>query len=350
MNVLLLAQAPNSPSTRFRILPYLERMKSARIRCVLSPLPSPAAHHLALARATFHAREILSRVRGLSRTRDFDVVLLQKKLASIPLRGLDLLLSAARGRLLYDFDDAVFLPHEGIMTGLKGKLLQARDQTRKLIQMSKAVTAGNDYLAGFARRYCDRVHLVPTAVDPEKLKPRAKSGRAIVVGWSGSASTNKYLNLVAPALQRAWRKHRFKVLVMSSSAEGLDLGSVPFDFHPWSAETEAETIARFDIGLGPLPRDDWARGKCALKLLQYMACEVPAVASPVGANADVIHHAQNGLLADGLDEWEEALNQLVESPALRKQLGKAGRATVIERYSTDVVWPKFLRALEEAAG
>ena len=136
---------------------------------------------------------------------------------------------------------------------------------------------------------------------------------------------------------------------MSNSTEGLGLGAMPFEFRLWSPETEAETIAQLDVGLGPLPHDDWARGKCALKLLQYMACEVATVASPVGANAVVIRHRQNGLLADSLDEWEKALNQLIENAPLRRKLGKAGRATVIEHYSVDVVWPKFLAALEEAA-
>jgi glycosyltransferase involved in cell wall biosynthesis len=169
-----------------------------------------------------------------------------------------------------------------------------------------------------------------------------------VIGWSGSASTLRYLEVLRPILVQLARRRRYRLRVMYNGPghrwDGLDV-----DWLPWSRATEIEGLLRMDIGLMPQPDEEWAKGKCGLKALQYMALGIPTVASHNGVLPEIIGHGRSGLLADRPDEWLECLVRLLDDWTLRAAIGRAGRETVRERYSSAKHAPRVAAALRAAA-
>jgi glycosyltransferase involved in cell wall biosynthesis len=213
--------------------------------------------------------------------------------------------------------------------------------------MSDLVVAGNAYLADFARQHNPRVEVVPSSVDTDRFVPPAvRPGVARpVLGWTGSSTSQTYLEAFAPVLADVVRRTGVELRVHSDRPP--DLPGIPFVWRPWSPATEAAEVAAFDIGIMPMPDDPWARGKCAMKALIYMACGVPAVCSDVGTNREVIHHGANGLLARTADDWVAAISALAADPSLRASLGAAGRRTVEEGYSTAICGERFARLVRQ---
>jgi glycosyltransferase involved in cell wall biosynthesis len=176
--------------------------------------------------------------------------------------------------------------------------------------------------------------------------PRDDGGPPIV-GWSGSFSTVQHLEHARPALERLARDRRFRLRVVGG--DGVTMAGIDVECRPWRADTEVGDIASFDVGLMPLPDDPWARGKCGLKALQYMALGIPAVVSPVGVNAEIVEHGRNGLVASSQEDWVTSVGRLLDDIELRRQLGAAARLTVEQRYSASVVAPQVARIFAETA-
>ena len=207
--------------------------------------------------------------------------------------------------------------------------------------------AGNEFLADYARRYNDAVHVIPTCVDTTKFIPRAddRRGAAVpVIGWIGTPTTAPYLQALQSVLQEVARTHRF-VLRVCGAGSPLVIPGVTIEQMPWTLDSEVALFNTCDIGVYPLTDDEWARGKCGFKAIQFMACGVPVVAAPVGVNRDIVEDGVNGLLASTPAEWVEKLRRLIDDPALRATLGRAGRGTIEERYSLNVNAPKMVDAV-----
>lgn len=241
-----------------------------------------------------------------------------------------------RKKIIYDFDDAIWLTdrkHESAFL----HIVKWRSKVASICKWSFRVSGGNDYLCSYARQFNKNVVYNPTTIDTEHLhNPVAysikKDPDKVVIGWSGSHSTLKYLKELEPVLLKLETKYpELELLVIADKAPELAITNLRF--LPWSFETEINGLLEADIGIMPLPDDEWAKGKCGFKALQYMALEIPAVASTVGVNASIITDNQNGFLCDRPDEWLLNLEQLIQDPTLRTQVGKAGRTTVISRYS-----------------
>jgi len=243
-------------------------------------------------------------------------------------------------RHIVDYDDAWFLTYRN-KPGLGGKL-------EKVMARATAVTVGNSYLAEYARRWCSRVEILPTTVDAEIYQPRqaSQSRDELVIGWMGSPSTAPNLRLIEGALAALAGERKLRVWCVGAGAD-FGLPGVPIEKRMWSEEHEVEEIQQFDIGINPLVDNDFTRGKCGYKLIQYMACAVPVVASPVGANCEIVEQGKNGYLATTRDEWIDALRQLADDPHLRWRLGQAGRKRVEEKYSLQAVLPHMLSFYRE---
>jgi glycosyltransferase involved in cell wall biosynthesis len=193
------------------------------------------------------------------------------------------------------------------------------------------------------------VEVLPTTIDVDVYRPQPREGRDLVrVGWSGSPTTAAHLRSMEGALRRLLDKFPIELVIMGDPAFRL-AGTPRVTVVPWSSDREIAEVGAFDIGLMPLPDDDWSRGKCGFKALLYMALGVPPVVSPVGVNTEIVSDGENGLLASSEDEWVEAVGRLVRDAPLRARLGAAGRSTVVDRYSGQGWAPRFLEVLRQAA-
>lgn len=233
--------------------------------------------------------------------------------------------------MVFDFDDAIFVPYVSPANGYLS-YLKFPAKTRAICRVAAGVMTGNAYLADYARQVNERVTIVPTTIDTEKYRPQPKPENEVpVIGWSGSYSTVQHLDTLRGALQKLAGRVSFRLRVIGTPQ--YELPGVELDAMAWRAATEVADLRPIDIGVMPLPDDQWSRGKCGLKALQYMALGIPTICSPVGVNTDIICDDNNGFLAATETEWLEKLTRLLESAALRKRLGDAGRATVEANYS-----------------
>ena len=249
---------------------------------------------------------------------------------------------------IYDFDDAFFLKYRTGRLRLLQPLLGAKAD--RLMAAAVAVTAGNKHLALYASRFNSRVHLLPSVVDSDHYFPadshRAdRSGQPFTVGWIGSPSTAPYLQLLVDPLCQLACERPVRLIVVGGPAPVIAGVEVIEQF--WSLEQEVPLIQQFDVGVMPLPENQWTRGKCAYKLIQCMACGIPVVASAVGANPDVVPR-DCGLLANSAQQWLTALRQLAADPDLRLRLGLSARRRVEDRYSLLSVLPLLEGVIREA--
>jgi glycosyltransferase involved in cell wall biosynthesis len=248
---------------------------------------------------------------------------------------------------VFDFDDAVWVRYLSPRSGLLS-YLRFPGKTATLCGRAHHVMAGNSVLRDYALQYNTRVSIVPTTIDTQRYVPRPHSPeKLLVVGWSGSSTTARYLDLVKPALQTLARRRPFRLKVVGAS--GVSIPGVQLECLPWRSDTEVAEIATFDVGLMPLPDDQWSRGKCGLKALQYMALAIPPVVSPVGVNREIVENGVNGLLATTEADWVEGLERLLTDARMRRHMGEAARAAVEKSYSARVVAPKVAQILREAA-
>ena len=248
-----------------------------------------------------------------------------------------------------EYDDAVFHRYDRHRSALVRRLLGAKID--RLMAGATIVVAGNAYLAERARAAGARdVVIIPSVVDLDRYPVTPPTDhRPPVIGWIGSPSTAEALDAVAPALARVCAGGRARVVLVGVTP-GLRSWPFPCEERAWTEGREAEDVAGFDIGIMPLADEPWSRGKCGYKLVQYLACGRPAVASPVGVNPAIVIDGETGLLASSEDEWVAALDRLVADAPLRARLGAAGRAHVEAHYALQRTAPLVADVLRRAAG
>lgn len=354
--VLVIAPYPlgTAPSQRYRFEQYVAPLARAGIELDVRPLLD-ARTAAVLYRRGFLARKTLALLRGAAgRLRDLlaarrhDLVFLHRESFPLGFPLFERALAASGVPYLFDFDDAIYLPNASPANRfLRGFKMGPR--LASSVRGAAVVVAGNEHLARWASALSSRVRVIPTTIDLARYAPRPDDddGRPepLCLGWTGSATTLAHLEPLAPVLAALQRSHGVRVRLVGDAA--FRLPGVATEAVPWRAETEREDLLPIDIGLMPLPDDDWARGKCGLKALQYMALGIPAVLSPVGTNVAI---AAGGAarLAGGDAEWLAVLAELIESAAERCRQGEAGRARVVERYSVEANLPLYVAAIREA--
>lgn len=248
-----------------------------------------------------------------------------------------------RKKMIYDFDDAIWIPNTSEQNKLAGAF-KSFGKVAQICRWSSVVTAGNDFLASFAKESgAKRVVYLPTVVDTHnRYKPAAdkKQNDPPVVGWTGSHSTLKYLDELVPVLQELQQETDLRFLVIADRNPELPLRH--FEFIKWNEATEIEDLQKIDIGVMPLTADRWSEGKCGFKLIQYMALGIAAVASPVGVNKEIITDEANGFLCETAAEWKERLKILLTDGPLREKMGISGRDKILSGYSIQSQREKFL--------
>ncbi len=265
----------------------------------------------------------------------FDYVFIHREVAPVGPPVFEWLIAKVfRKKIIYDFDDAIWLTDK-LKEGFIEKIIRWRSKVGTTCRWSYKVSCGNDYLCAYARKFNSNVVLNPTTIDTEGLhnppKERVLTDR-ITIGWTGSHSTLKYLTAIEPVLKMLEKKYpQVRVLILADRKPDLDLESLLF--LPWKKESETADLAKIDIGIMPLPDDEWAKGKCGFKALQYMALEIPAVVSPVGVNSQIITQGEDGFICSTPSEWITALEKLVSDYKLRETMGVNGRKKIVERFS-----------------
>ena len=329
MHLLALVDHPEHVCCRYRLAAFRPHLERAGHTLELRTLP----------RRPWARWRLFRELRGAD-------VLLQRHL--LPLWQLKLLRRSVR-RLLFDFDDAVFLRDSYSPHGLHHPRRLRRFAAT--VRACDAVVAGNDFLLDHAARWAGvyRVQRIPTCVDPARYPVAlpTRSGAGVELVWVGSSSTLQGLRTIAPLLEELGRRLPGLRLKLICDAF-LDLWHLPVVRCPWSAATEAEAIASADIGIAWVPDDLWSRGKCGLKVLQYMAAGLPVVANPVGVHREMVRHGETGFLVRSPEQWLEAIARLARHPALRARLGRAGRQRVEADYAVAggaAAWRSLLDSL-----
>ena len=355
-SILFLVPYPpgRAPSQRFRFEQYLDALTEAGHSYQLEPFLSVATWDI-----LYKPGHTLAKVKGivagfgrrlalLFAVPGYDVVFIHREAAPIGPPVLEWLIAKVlRKRIIYDFDDAIWLANTSETNKLAAGL-KWHQKVSSICRWAYKNSCGNSYLAAYARQFSQRVVINPTTIDTEHLhnevRDQTASGR-LVIGWTGTHSTLKYLDQVVPVLAQLESEGLdFEFRVISNQLPALSLRSLVF--LPWRKSTEIADLLGFHLGLMPLENDQWAKGKCAFKALQYMALGIPALVSPVGMNTEVVQDGHNGYVCATPAEWDARLRQLVINPRLRQQLGGNARATVEARYSVLANKANFLGLFE----
>ena len=352
MTVLLLSRyASLGASSRVRFYQYLPALRAHGIEVTVAPLlPDEYLSSLYAGRSAPWPKLVAAGTRRLAtllRSQRFDLLWIEGEALPWWPFALERLAQPRGVPSVIDYDDAIFHRYDSHRSNVVRRFLGRKID--EIMRHAATVVAGNEYVAARARAAgTRRVEILPSAVDPEHHRPlRPVDAPGCRIGWIGSPITSPYLEPLRGVFQRMSLERKVEVTLIGAPAGTLtDVGA---RVRPWREATEVEDLNTVDVGIVPVPDRPFERGKCGFKVVQYMACGRAVIASPVGANRQIIEHGVNGLLADGEREWEEALRLLCARPDLRRSLGEAGRRTVVSRYSTAVVLPRLVKVLEEAA-
>jgi glycosyltransferase involved in cell wall biosynthesis len=289
-------------------------------------------------------RAYVRRLRALVRARDYDFIWVHFELFPYLPGFVEALISLAGKPVIIDFDDAIFHQYDQHPKPLVRHLL--RTKLVPLLRRCDIAFCGNAYLEAYVKPHCPRTIIIPTTVDIHHYAaPQQLPTEPPTIGWIGSPSTWKYCLPLAEVVSSFVHAEQARMLVVGANHAAST--AYPFAFRHWSEERELADIQAMDIGIMPLPVEPWARVKCCYYLIQYMACGLPVIASPVGVNREIVTHGVNGLLAATPAEWRDAIAQLLGDAALRARMGQAGRASVEKRYSIQHYGPVIAQQIQE---
>jgi len=354
MKLLMLTRyGRQGASSRMRSYQYLPWMEAEGIDVTVSALFSDAyVAGLQSGKKDLHEVIVayLHRLKTLLNAQPFDLVWVEKEALPWLPAWLERALLPKRTPYVLDYDDAVFHYYDKHRNPIVRGLLAGKHPA--LIRGAALAVAGNAYLADFARRAgAKQVEVVPTVIDMERYSRAMTGARKFndnipCVGWIGQRATASFLMPYKPLFERmlAAGHARFAAIGIDARSLGLPMASIP-----WAEQSEAASIAEFDIGIMPLVDAPFERGKCGYKLIQYMACGLPVVASPVGVNCQIVEHGVNGFLAETPEQWEQALTTLLVDSDLRQRMGQAGREKVEREYCIQASGPRMAALLLGAA-
>jgi glycosyltransferase involved in cell wall biosynthesis len=358
MKILFLVPYPlqEAPSQRFRFEQYFEILASQGHTIKTQSFLSSHNWQLffktgnPLQKALTLIRGFLKRFFALLIVPSYDFIFIHREAAPIGPPIFEWILTKIlRKRIIYDFDDAIWLT-DRVQESPLLKILKWRQKIKDICRWSYRVSCGNEYLRSFALQYNSNTINNPTTIDCKNkhnpaLYESKKNNDQVVIGWTGSHSTLKYLHAIEPVLQKLENQFPFiSFLIIADQPPPIHLERLTFI--KWNPQTEIVDLLKMDIGIMPLPDDEWSKGKCGFKALQYMALEIPSVVSPVGVNTSIINHECEGFLCRSNEEWLSALERLIVDKDLRMKLGKAGHKKVIDHYSVSSNTSNFLSLFE----
>jgi len=360
VNAVALATFPiEAAATRFRVAQFIPALSEANIEVTLLPFLTPADFEglydreriagtafrllFALFRRLAHLPQILAA----------DVLFIQREAM---LFGPPLIewLAARVGSIpiVLDLDDPTWIPIASPVYGRYTTLLKFPAKANWLTRRARAVICGSETIAERVRAAGVRAVVLPTIVDSSVFMPAERQPRAHdlpVVGWIGTHGTWAYLRTMFPALEKVAESVPFRLRIVGSGQRTLALRGIEVEMLPWRMDREVEDFQSLDVGLYPLPDDEWAQGKSGLKAIQYLACGVPYVASPVGVVREIGIAGVTHLAASTQEEWSVALERLLRDGDERRRMGAAGRRYMLEHYAIGDFARRIGEELREAA-
>lgn len=347
--ILFLPQTGNlGASSRARVYEYVSILKEQGIEFSLKNAVSNKFYlkfinnPSTINKVKWFIKRFLSRISCLYNIRKYSSVFIQKETIPYFFPISELLIISIARKTIFDFDDAIFIYPKS--PNLLMKIFRDPYNVQRILKRVNQVIVGNRYLYDYAIKYNKNVTIIPTGINTSRLIPgKVNKNSKICIGWIGSKRTSKYLLGLRDVFQRL--AHRFDYVLKIVGGDKLAIDNVNVIYKDWSLESEVADIQSFDIGIMPLTEDLWTKGKGGYKLLQYMAAGIPAVATPIGINCEIIEHGYNGFLAKDLNEWFENLAELIEKPKMRKKMGARARETVTSKFSIEKNAIKLIKVL-----
>jgi glycosyltransferase involved in cell wall biosynthesis len=345
---------PNrNPSQRFRMEQYFPFLREAGFTCDYSWFINETDDRVfyseghVIGKAAIFLKAALVRFRDMFRTNDYDIIFIQREAFMTGSVFFEKEFSKSKAKVIFDFDDAIWL-HDTSDSNKRLSWLKRPSKTSDIIALSDHVIAGNDYLASYAKKFNQNTTVIPTVVNTDIYLPLQKKhsrDASVTIGWTGSISTVKHFHALIPVLNDLKNSFGEKIKVVVIGDQSTSFKEPWIETKAWKASEEIMQLQELDIGLMPLPDDEWSKGKCGFKAIQYMGLAIPCVASPVGVNNTIIQHGQNGFLANTEEQWKQLLISLIENETLRYQLGWEGRKTIEAHYSLQSQLPRLVGVL-----
>lgn len=344
-----------SPSQRYRFEQYLPFLKEHGFNFSWSYLLNEKDDKTFYAKGGFLKKvfillkSVLIRWKDCGRFKNFDIIFIQREASFLGSSYFEKRAFKSGAYVIFDFDDSIWLPDTS-PGNKKWEFIKKPEKFFDNIRYAHLVIAGNAYLAEKARPFNSNTIVIPTTIDTgvHVPKPELRNKLPLTIGWSGSISTVKHFEALIPILVRIKQRYKDKVqfkLIGDSNYRNPELEITAI---PWNENTEVDELNTFDIGIMPLPEDEWSEGKCGLKGLSYMACGVSTILAQVGVNKKIIRHGSNGFLSENDYEWYNLICELLETKWLRQELGEAGRQTVVSKFSLEANKELYLGAFQKA--
>lgn len=339
MKVLFLTRYPvDGASSRYRVFQYLPHWRAQGHEVEVQSFMDSDMYALSLkpgrtgAKIVATLRAVMRRLWALRRWRDYDALYLQRELLPFGPPLIERWLKRRGAVLFFDYDDALFIKKASRYNPL-ATFLRSPEKTREMFRLVDCTVAGNNWLRDAARAEGGVAETVEVAEDTARIPMRhADPDTPLTIGWLGSPSTVKYLREIEPALQAVAARHPdIRWEIMGGGDFAMD--GVPWHLTPWSLDGELKALARFDIGLMPLPAQDWSKGKSGGKARTYMAAGVVPVVAAIGYNLELVREGETGFLCAADADWTDALERLIEDPELRNRIAQAARADVEDRFA-----------------
>ncbi|HEY4798469.1 MAG TPA: glycosyltransferase family 4 protein [Bacteroidia bacterium] len=341
-----------SPSQRFRFEKYFSFLNENGFECTLSALLDKQDDEVFYSEGNIPGKffvilkSFFKRISDLNTISQYDIIFIQREAFMTGSAFFEKAFRKKKAKIIFDFDDAIWLPNIS-ESNKKFEWLKNPSKTAEIIALADVVIAGNSYLADYAKKYNKNVHIIPTTINTDYHKRKyINQSDSVCIGWTGSHTTIQHFEYAVTAMKKLKEKYGNKIYFKVIGDEKYINTDLKIQGLKWDLQTEINDLSEIDIGIMPLPDDEWAKGKCGLKGLQYMALEIPCIMSPVGVNSEIIEDGKNGFLAKDETEWVEKLSRLIENPELRKQIGLAARRTVVEKYSVNSQKVKYLNLMK----
>ncbi len=343
-----------SPGQRFRFEHYIKVLEENGYEIIFSNIISEKddktfySHGKYFAKLMIVIKSFFHRCKDVRLAKKCDVVFIYREAYMLGTTYFEKRLSKLKTPVIFDFDDSIWL-NDTSEGNQNLAWMKKPEKTSEICKYSDLVMVGNQYLADYAKQFNPNVVIIPTTIntDYHKFSPVDKPEDKICIGWTGTTTTVKHYETAIPVLKRLKEKYGdnvyFKVIVNHAEWNR----DIDVKLSTWTRESEISELCEFDIGIMPLPDDEWSQGKCGFKGLQCMSLEMPVVMSPVGVNTEIVKHGVNGFLASTNDEWFEHLCSLIESTELRKKIGQEGRKTIEKDFSVNVWEKRFLKEVEK---